>query len=125
MKSRVSSLCLNTAVLPRMRSHTLPSSSCTAAWMASRSRSPFSVAVSSSHSTRELAASSGSGLPSARAVLDQAKLVDETAGQDEQPLRLDQADGLLLDRPELGMRMKMPSGSSSLTELLRKIRLIS
>lgn len=78
MKSRVSSLCLNTAVLPRMRSHTLPSSSCTAAWMASRSRSPFSVAVSSSHSSVNSPTSSGQRLALGEGVLDQAKLVDET-----------------------------------------------
>lgn len=55
---------------------------------------------------RELADLFRQRLALGEGVLDQAKLVDETAGQDEQPLRLDQADGLLLDRPELGMRME-------------------
>ena len=92
---------------------------------ASRSRSPFSVAGEFVPFERELADLFRQRLALGEGVLDQAKLVDETAGQDEQPLRSIRPMGSCLTGQNSGCAWKMPSGSSSLTELLRKIRLIS
>ena len=39
-------------------------------------------------------------------LLDDAELVDEPSGQDEQALSLDQSDWFLLDRPVFGMRVE-------------------
>ena len=74
---------------------------------------------------RELADLFRQRLALGEGVLDQAELVDETAGQDEQPLRSIRPMGSCLTGQNSGCAWKMPSGSSSLTELLRKIRLIS
>ena len=56
-------------------------------------------------------------------LFDNAELVDEPSGQNEQALGLDQSDRLLLDRPVFGVCME--NTFSSLIALLRKMRLIS